>query len=64
MNRNVKVEEAASNNKPPPNQIACTAFMVGMLDAVVELFAMKEVIKQLFTGIALHRGLQDLKVNG
>ena len=62
MNWNVKVEEATRDNKPPPNQISGAACMVGMLDAVVELLAVKEVIEQLFTGVALHCRLQRPKV--
>ena len=47
MNWNVEVEESSRDDEPPPEQISQAAFVIGMLDAVVELLAVKEVVQQL-----------------
>ena len=57
MDRDIEVEEAFSDDKPPPNEVLGAALMVGMLDAVVELLAVEEVVEQLFAAIALKGSL-------
>ena len=57
MDGDVKVEESTRNYKPPPEQVACAACVVRVLDAVVELLAMEEVVEQLFAAVALKGSL-------
>ena len=62
MDGDVKVEESTRNYKPPPEQVACAACVVRVLDAVVELLAMEEVVEQLFASVALHCTLTVMKL--
>ena len=57
MDGDVEVEEAFSDDEPPPNQVLRTALVVGVLDAVIEFFAVEEVVQELFAAFTLQGGL-------